>query len=248
MLDALVVKYNCPSFITTDPICIPHRFSSRGDIEIAGFIAAIFAWGQRKTIINKSTDFIERMDNSPHDFIINFRPADVAVFSQFKHRTFNEEDAISVLYFLQHVFREFGSLEYFFTNHASDPIRYGLDALGTLFRSLASTLPRSHKHIAMPARNSACKRLNMFLRWMVRPAASGVDFGLWSSVDTKDLIIPLDVHVLRTTERLGLLTNVKANWKTAVELTHILATFDPNDPVKYDFALFPLGIDMKDSL
>lgn len=241
-LDALVHRYNSTDFIAEDPISVPHQFADKKDVEIAGFVAALFAWGQRKTIINKANDFLNRMDNSPHEFIMHFRPKDLRVFQDFKHRTFNADDAISVLYFLQHVYQQHQSLEYFFHDHDSEPVRHGLNALGTLFRDLPSTMPRSYKHVAMPARNSACKRLNMFLRWMVRPADTGVDFGLWTALTPADLIMPLDVHVIRSANRLGLLDTDKSNWKTAVALTATLAKFDQDDPVKYDFALFPMGI------
>ena len=237
-LNKLVEKYNTLSFIENDPICIPHKFSKKQDIEITGFLAAIFAWGQRTTIINKANDFIKRMDRSPHDFILNFKPHDLITFQSFKHRTFNGDDAISLLYFFQHIYQEHQSMEFFFQNKNKQVVFQGLQDLDQAFRSLTSTMKRSQKHISSPARSSACKRLNMFLRWMVRSDRAGVDFGIWNAVSPSDLIIPLDVHVLRAANVLGLIDTEKANWKTAVALTEKLAKLDPEDPVKYDFALF----------
>lgn len=237
-LDKLVEEYNNPDFITNDPICVPHTYSRRQDVEIAGFVAAIFAWGQRKTIINKAEEFLGRMDNSPYDFVKNFDPKELKVFQSFRHRTFNGDDAMSVLYFFQYVYQKYESLEVFFKNKQKHVVFEGLKEMDQVFRSLPSTLKRSHKHIASPARNSACKRLNMFMRWMVRKDDKGVDFGLWQQISPSELIIPMDVHVVRSAQTLRLLGSDKVNWRTAIELTEKLREFDAHDPIKYDFALF----------
>ena len=237
-LDKLVTQFNTPDFISLDPISIPHRFEVKQDIEISGFIAAAFAWGQRTTIINKANDFLARMDNHPLDFVLNFKPADLQVFQSFKHRTFNGDDAISLLYFFQSIYKAHASLEHFFINDDANVIQRGLTKMNEQFKSLPSTLKRSHKHVSSPIKNSACKRLNMYLRWMVRNDNKGVDFGIWQEVSPSALIIPLDLHVVRSAIHLGLMDSEKANWKTAVELTEKLRQFDKEDPVKYDFALF----------
>ncbi len=242
LLDEYVERFNQQNFILNDPISIPHQFSRKEDIEISGFISAIFAWGQRKTIINKSTEFIRLMDNSPVHFVRHFRPHDLKPFVSFKHRTFNGDDALSVLYFLKDIYLNKESLEHFFINREAAPIKHGLIQLHAHFATLPTTLKRSLKHISTPERNSACKRLNMFLRWMIRKDDTGVDFGIWNNIDPSKLIIPLDVHVLRAAKELKLVGEEKANWKTAELLTKRLADFDKSDPVKYDFALFNYGL------
>lgn len=245
-LNKLVAKFNTTEFIVNDPICVPHQFQLKQDIEIAGLVASIFAWGLRKTIINKANDFLNRMDGEPFEFIKSFEPSDLKSFQSFRHRTFNGEDAISLLYFLQDCYTTHDSLEFFFKDNETDVVFHGLSKMSGHFQSLPSTIKRSHRHIASPQRNSACKRLNMFLRWMVRSNETAVDFGLWSThIMPADLIIPLDVHVIRSAMKLGLLQDDKANWKTAVSLTEKLKEFDPTDPVKYDFALFNLSIESK---
>jgi uncharacterized protein (TIGR02757 family) len=242
-LNKLVAKFNTTKFIDNDPISIPHQYQVKQDIEISGLVAALFAWGLRKTIINKSNDFLGRMGGSPYEFILNFKPSDLKVFQSFRHRTFSGDDAISLLYFLQRWYQQNSSLEEFFINKKEDVVFHGLAEMSNYFQKLPSTLKRSHRHIASPERNSACKRLNMFLRWMVRSNETGVDFGLWTQIKPADLIIPLDVHVVRSALKLKLIENDKANWKTALALTERLREFDPHDPVKYDFALFNLSIE-----
>lgn len=243
-LDGLVEQHNHPDFIQSDPILIPHRFTDPRDIEISGLIAATFAWGQRVTIINKATDFIDRMDNDPAGFVQSFKPSDLKAFLSFKHRTFNGDDALSLLYFLQDIYQNYDSLEAFFIKSKEDKIKHGLVQLNTHFRGLTSTLKRSHKHMSNPAKNSACKRLNMYLRWMVRKDEKGVDFGIWDKISMSDLIIPLDVHVIRAAMKLRLIKTEKANWKTAETLTQVLRKFDPLDPVKYDYALFNYSLSL----
>ncbi len=244
-LDDCVDKYNVPDFIENDPILIPHRFSKLQDIEIAGFWVAMLAWGQRKTIINKSNELMELMDNAPHDFIVNHREKDRKAFLNFKHRTFQSTDTLYFLEFLQTYYKENYSLETAFKKNI-DPtdssVENGLIGFKELFFSLPYAPQRTQKHIATPARNSSCKRLNMFLRWMVRTDDRGVDFGLWKKISPSQLCIPLDVHVERVGRKLGLLHRKQRDWKAVVELTNNLKKFDPSDPVKYDFALFGQGV------
>lgn len=249
-LDIKVAQYNRPDFITNDPICIPHRFSKKQDIEIAAFFASILAWGQRKTIINKCTDLFDRMDNDPYNFMLHHGDEDLRRLLNFKHRTFNDIDLLYFIsFFKQHYTlsdtletaflpANFGQLESFTAEHALNHFR-------TYFFSLPDSPRRTVKHISSPAQKSTCKRLNMFLRWMVRKDQTGVDFGVWTTISPADLICPCDVHVDRVARRLDLITRKQTDWRTAVELTTELRKFDPLDPVKYDFALFGLGVEEK---
>lgn len=244
-LDACVAQFNGPDFIPADPITIPHRFSRQQDIEIMGFWVAILAWGQRKTIINKANELIDLMGGQPYDFIVNHQEKDREAFLSFKHRTFQATDTLYFLEFLQHYYRQHDSLEDAFARHLQPGDSTTINAL-TGFRELFFSLPdaprRTQKHIASPARNSSCKRLNMFLRWMVRQDEQGVDFGLWKKISPAQLQMPLDVHVERVARRLGLIQRKQRDWKTVEELTDRLRRFDPQDPVKYDFALFGIGV------
>ncbi|MEQ9441279.1 MAG: TIGR02757 family protein [Cyclobacteriaceae bacterium] len=240
--------YNRPAFIESDPISIPHQYQKKQDIEISGLIAAILAWGQRKTIINKCQEFFSYMDHTPHDFILHHQEDDLKPFLHFKHRTFNATDALYFIEFLHHFYQQHDSLEEAFCQGvASDAptIEAGLINFRHLFFSLPDFPERTRKHVATPERNSACKRLNMFLRWMVRHDDRGVDFGIWHTLRPDQLICPCDVHVDRVARQLGLITRKPTDWHTALELTQNLKTFDPTDPVKYDFALFGLGSDFK---
>lgn len=244
-LDECVEQYNVADFITHDPISIPHRFSKLQDIEIMGFWSAMLAWGQRKTIINKSLELITLMDNAPHDFIMNHQESDRKAFLNFKHRTFQPTDTLYFLEFLQDYYKKNESLEDAFAQHLTEKdvhIGKALAGFHELFFSLADAPHRTRKHVATPVRKSSCKRLNMFLRWMVRPNDTGVDFGLWKKLKPAQLLIPLDVHVDRIARRYGLLERKQTDWKAVLELTEKLRTFDANDPVKYDFALFGLGV------
>jgi uncharacterized protein (TIGR02757 family) len=247
-LDEKVDKYNRPAFIPNDPICIPHRFNKKQDIEIAGFFAAILAWGQRKTIINKCLELLRLMDDAPHDFLINHQETDLSVFLNFKHRTFNEVDTLYFIHFLSWFYRDHESLEDAFLIGQSGKVD-GMESMLTEFHryffSLSDFPYRTKKHIATPARKAACKRINMYLRWMVRSDSKGVDFGLWKKISPAQLICPCDLHVDRVGRKLGLITRKQTDWLTAVELTERLREFDPIDPVKYDFALFGLGIEEK---
>ncbi|HQU60254.1 MAG: TIGR02757 family protein [Phaeodactylibacter sp.] len=245
LLEQCVSRYNQPAFIPDDPISIPHRFSRLQDIEITGFWAAMLAWGQRKTIINNAKELIRLMDGAPYDFIVNHEEKDRARFLNFKHRTFQATDTLYFLEFFQQYYRQHDSLEDAFARHLrpSDPhVGPALEGFHDLFFSLPYAPERTRKHIATPARKSACKRLNMFLRWMVRRDDKGVDFGLWRRIRPAQLLMPLDVHVDRVARRLGLLERKQVDWQTVLELTDRLRAFDPEDPVKYDFALFGLGV------
>ena len=244
-LDRAVEEYNRPDFIKDDPICIPHQFSKKQDIEIMGFWTAILAWGNRKTIINKSKELITLMDGQPHDFICNHQENDLKKFLNFKHRTFNATDTLYFIHFFKQHYQKFDSLEdaFILGMEAKDQtIEKALIHFREYFFSLQEAPQRTQKHIATPARNSACKRINMFLRWMVRSDNQGVDFGLWQKIKPAQLVAPCDVHVERVARKLGLITRKQTNWKTALELTDNLRELDSKDPVKYDFALFGLGV------
>ncbi len=247
-LDEKVEQYNQPGFISNDPISIPHRFSKKQDIEISGFFAAILAWGQRKTIINKCLELFQLMDNAPHDFLLHHQEPDLKAFLNFKHRTFNEVDTLYFIHFLSWFYRRHESLEEAFLNGQTgklDAMESILIQFHQFFFSLADSPTRTKKHIATPARKAACKRINMYLRWMVRSDEKGVDFGLWTKIKPSQLICPCDLHVDRVGRKLGLITRKQTDWQTALELTERLREFDPEDPVKYDFALFGLGIEEK---
>jgi len=248
-LEKYYQQYNNRDFIKDDPIQIPHRFSKKQDVEITAFWTAILAWGQRKTIINKATELFERMDNSPHDFIINHKDADLKKFLNFKHRTFQADDTLYFIHFLKYHYKQYDSLEEaFFPGKITDSNKvhyYGLVRFREYFFSLENHLHRTTKHISSPARKSTCKRLNMFLRWMVRKDKKGVDFGIWNKIEPSQLRIPLDVHVDRVARHLKLLTRKQRDWGAVEELTTNLRKLDPIDPVKYDFALFGFGANEK---
>ncbi len=244
-LDQKYLQYNTPDFIAEDPISIPHRFSRLQDIEISGFIAAILAWGQRKTIINKCTELFNLMDNAPYDFMMNHRESDLKAFLGFKHRTFNATDTLYFIQYFRQYYQQYHSLEdAFLSEHPEqdENMEAGLINFHKQFFALEDYPPRTKKHIATPARNSACKRINMYLRWMVRDDSQGVDFGLWKKIKPSQLICPCDVHVDRVARKLGLIHRKQTDWQTAKELTANLKLLDPKDPVKYDFALFGLGV------
>lgn len=245
LLEAKVSTYNTPAFITDDPITVPHRFRKKQDIEISGLIAAVFAWGQRKTIINKSLDFLALMDDSPHDFVLNHSEDDLKPFLSFKHRTFNATDALYFIQFFHWFYSKHDSLEEGFVKGMStnsQNIEQGLIGFFKLFFSLEDAPRRTMKHLPTPERKSACKRINMFLRWMVRKDSNGVDFGIWNRLKMSQLVCPCDLHVDRVARNLGLISRKQTDWFTAVELTEALKQFDSEDPVKYDFALFGMGV------
>lgn len=238
-------RFNRPQFIPSDPISIPHRFHRLQDIEIMGFWVAMLAWGQRKTILEKGNELIGLMDNAPYDFILHHTEKDRASFARFKHRTFQAVDSLYFLEFLQQYYRRHDSLEDAFARfmNPGDPDTTGaLAGFHRFFFQFHFAPERTRKHIPTPQRNSTCKRLNMYLRWMVRGDNRGVDFGLWKKINPSQLLIPLDVHVDRVARQLGLLKRAQTDWKAVLELTENLRVYDPADPVKYDFALFGLGV------
>lgn len=242
-LDSKVELYNQVEFITLDPILIPHKYTKKQDLEIAGFFAATLAWGQRITVINKCKEILKMMDNAPHQFLLQHKPSDLKPFENFKHRTFNSTDALYFIESLSTYYRAHESLEDAFVGLKNDPtIESGLINFHNQFFSLPDFPARTIKHVSTPARKSACKRLNMYLRWMVRQDAKGVDFGIWKKINPSQLICPCDVHVERVARKLNLIRGKGMNWQTALELTSNLRKLDPIDPVKYDFALFGLGI------
>jgi uncharacterized protein (TIGR02757 family) len=276
-LDMKSARYNRPDFIPNDPICIPHQYSLKQDIEIAAFFAAILAWGQRKTIINKCNELFNRMDNAPYQFMLHHQDADLKRLLGFKHRTFNDTDLLYFVAFFQQHYQQHNSLEAAFLSPSDEvnpdyltlvDVQLGqeqrspacmlpgllnqtprIETALNYFRAYFFSLPdyprRTIKHVSSPLQKSTCKRLNMFLRWMVRKDDMGVDFGIWNTLKPADLICPCDVHVDRVARKLGLIERKQTDWRTAVELSAQLRRFDPIDPVKYDFALFGLGIEEK---
>ena len=249
-LDRKVKEYNKSSFIAGDPICIPHAYRKKQDIEIAGFFTAIFSWGNRTSIINKSQELMQYMDNAPHQFVLGHTDKELKRLLGFKHRTFNATDLLYFIEFFRQHYSVYDSLEDAFLlagdGEPGPTAHYdagtALSAFHHYFFSLDTIPPRTRKHIASPEKNSSCKRLNMFLRWMVRKDDKGVDFGLWDRIPMSGLVCPLDVHVARVARRFGLLTRVPTDWPAALELTQNLSRLDPKDPAKYDFALFGLGV------
>jgi uncharacterized protein (TIGR02757 family) len=244
-LDRKAEQYNRVSFIKNDPICIPHLFSKKQDIEIAAFFASIFAWGNRTTIINKSKELMELMDFSPYEFCLQHQASDLRKLMQFKHRTFNTTDLLYFIEFFNFHYSNHSSLEVAFLhrfNQNDKNVEASLISFHNYFFSLEEVPLRTKKHIATPIKKSNCKRLNMFLRWMVRQDANGVDFGIWKKIKSSQLICPIDVHVARVANHFNLLSRKQIDWEAAIELTDYLRTLDANDPVKYDFALFGLGV------
>jgi uncharacterized protein (TIGR02757 family) len=276
-LEKKVLEYNQPAFIARDPISVPHRFKIKQDIEIAGLFAAVFAWGNRTTIIQKSLELMKGMDEAPFDFIKNHRPSDLKRFLDFKHRTFNSTDLLYFIRFLKSHYGQNDSLESAFLpvdlpgkkfnpyysdltflgkskqqliSNSNEPAdnEMAKQALSIFYRrffSLKNAPERTQKHIASPDRNSTCKRLNMYLRWMVRKDKNGVDFGIWKKISAADLVCPVDLHVARVARGFELITRKQTDWQTAMELTIALREMDNTDPVKYDFALFGLGVTEK---
>lgn len=243
LLDEVAERFNHPKFIPDDPISIPHGFKGRQDIEISALLAATLAWGKRKSIIQSCGKLMERMDHAPHDFILNHKDSDLARMERFVHRTFNATDLLYFIAFLRHHYQKNTSLETLFAVPASDAtIEQGLIRFHHAFFSLPDFPERTRKHVATPMRKSACKRLNMFLRWMVRRDDRGVDFGLWRTISPRQLVCPCDVHVERVARKLKLIRRKSLDWTTALELTENLRILDAEDPVRYDFALFGMGV------
>ncbi len=244
-LNKKVNQYNQPFFIADDPISIPHKFTLQQDIEIASFFAAILAWGNRKSIINSCTKLMALMANQPYQFCIHHSDKDLKQLLKFVHRTFNATDLLYCIAFFKQHFTQHPSLEIAFTqwmNKKDETVENALTGFHHYFFSLPDFPERTRKHIASPHKKSACKRLNMYLRWMVRDNKTSVDFGLWKQLKPAQLIIPIDVHVSRVAKKLGILNRTQNDWQAATELTNYLKTLDAKDPVKYDFALFGLGV------
>lgn len=243
LLERKYKEFNSSAFIENDPISIPHLYSKKQDIEIAAFFSATIAWGNRKSIITSANKLMALMDNAPHDFILNHREKDLKKFMDFKHRTFNTTDTLYFVEFLKQHYLKHESLEdAFLKSEVKNSQVEALSGFHTYFFSLEDSPTRTRKHVATPVRGSTCKRMNMFLRWMVRKDKSGVDFGIWKKIKPAHLLIPLDVHVDRTARKLGLIKRKQTDWETVIELTENLKQFDPNDPVKYDFALFGISV------
>lgn len=242
LLDQKFLQYNQPAFITSDPVSIPHRYHKKEDIEISGFLAATIAWGQRKTIVDNASRLMLLMGNSPLDFILHFKETDLKPFEGFVHRTFNYSDLCTFLFALKNIYQKHGGMERLF---AKGYEQGGMNQAIAHFREVFFSIPhqqRSRKHVSNPLAGASAKRINMFLRWLVRKDNAGVDFGIWNSLKAHQLICPLDVHSGRVARKLGLLTRKQDDWKAAEELTASLRRFDAKDPVKYDFALFGLGV------
>ncbi len=241
-LDEKVDLYNNPNFIESDPIQIPHSFSLKEDIEIAGFLSATIAWGNRKMIINNAKKMMDLMGNSPYDFIMSHQGHDLERLEHFVHRTFNATDFVTFVKSLHYIYTHHGGLEAVFAqNQEPDSMQKSISEFKKIFFE-TEHLNRTQKHISDPMNNSAAKRINMFLRWMIRDDNRGVDFGIWKTIPTSILSCPLDVHSGNVARKLGLLTRKQNDGKALAELDAQLRLLDANDPVKYDFALFGLGV------
>lgn len=239
-LDHKVIQYSTPDFIGSDPVSIPHNFTQKEEIEIAGFLTAIISWGNRKSILKNAQSMMELLDNSPYDFVMNHSGEDLEGLRKFVHRTFNGTDLVYFITSLQNIYRHKGGLERVFTSHAQPlSLQPAIHEFKQVFFELPHEL-RTEKHISDPFKNSAAKRINMFLRWMVRK--DSVDFGIWQQLSPSQLSCPLDVHSGNVARKLGLLHRKQNDAKALLELDTALREMDPLDPVKYDFALFGLGV------
>jgi uncharacterized protein (TIGR02757 family) len=239
-------KYNRLQFIEGDPISIPHQFSLLQDIEISGLLVSILAWGQRKTIIAKGRELLSFFDYAPYDFMLNHSEEDLKRLMQFKHRTFNSTDLLYFIHFFKKYYESHHSLESIFNpGEVALNTGPGIQRFYNYFVDDNFFLARTGKHVASPGKKSACKRINMYLRWMVRTDDRGVDFGLWKSIRRNQLVCPCDVHVEKVARQLGLITRKQLDWQTAEELTENLKIFDKDDPVRFDFALFGMGLNQK---
>jgi uncharacterized protein (TIGR02757 family) len=242
-LDRKADQYNRPEFITSDPISIPHHFSRKEDIEISGFLTAAISWGTRTTIIQNASRLMRLLDDAPYQFVKESEPADLEVLRSFVHRTFNADDCIFFIQSLKKIYNNHGGLENVFNEMICQG--YSIRDAIIYFRKRFLDFPHNvhvEKHIDDPSKNASAKRINMFLRWMVRTDNRGVDFGIWKSIPTALLFCPLDVHTGKVGRKLGLLNRTSNDWVSVEELTASLRKFDPVDPVKYDFALFGLGL------
>jgi uncharacterized protein (TIGR02757 family) len=241
-LDLKAEEYNKPVFLASDPIQIPHQFTLKQDIEISGFLTATIAWGNRKSIINNAHLLMDLMDQAPYQFVMEHTDEDLRSLESFVHRTFNGSDLQYFIQSLKHLYTQHDGMEAVFSKHAQ---KSTLQPAISKFKEYFFELPHAHrtkKHVSDPNKGSAAKRINMFLRWMVRDASTGVDFGIWKSLSPSQLSCPLDVHSGNVARKLGLLTRKQNDAKAVAELDANLRRLDPNDPVKYDFALFGLGV------
>ncbi len=245
LLDIKHEEYNNIAFIENDPIQIPHKFKKKEDIEISGFLTATIAWGNRKSIINSSKRMMELLENDPHEFIINHSDKDLKSLTKFVHRTFNGYDFIQFIKSLKNIYCNYGGLEMvFFNNMKDNSLHNSIHQLKNIFFEIEH-LKRTKKHVSDPFKGSAAKRINMFLRWMVRKDDKGVDFGIWNSINQKNLSCPLDIHSGNIARKLGILKRKQNDHKAVLELDNSLRKYDESDPVKYDFALFGMGVNEK---
>lgn len=244
LLERLYDRYDSPDFIGDDPICIPHRFTRREDIEIAGFLSSTIAWGNRKMIVRNGRRLMELMDDSPFDFVMHAAPRETESLRRFVHRTFNGDDLVAYVAALRRLWTEHGGVGAFFEREyaGAGDLRPVLSRFRSAFFG-AEHPARTEKHLSSVDRGAACKRLNMYLRWMVRRDDRGVDFGLWTGIPASALYLPLDVHTASMGRALGLLARRQNDWRAVEEITGALRTFDPDDPVRFDFALFGAGMD-----
>ncbi len=243
-LDEKCFLYNNNKFIESDPISIPHLFTKKQDIEIAAFFAATIAWGNRQSIIKNANKLMQGMDFAPHSFISGATPKEIKRFSGFVHRTFNGIDCMFFIQSLQNIYKKHNSLEILFTKgiqRTDENIKNGLVNFREEFFAVKHPL-RTQKHVSNPLKNSGAKRLCMFLRWMVRHDKAGVDFGIWKHISPAQLCLPLDLHAGNVSRKLGLLIRKQNDWQAVEEVTHLLKQLDAKDPIKYDFALFGLGV------
>jgi uncharacterized protein (TIGR02757 family) len=240
-LDEKVLKYNQLFFIETDPIQVPKFFLGKENIEIAAFLTATIAWGNRLSIIKNATKLMALMDNQPHDFVLNASSSDQKNLENFVHRTFNGSDCIFFIRSLRNIYVKYGGLQYLFELgfHKDESVKSALTGFYNVFFEIGGE--RSRKHVSNVEKGASAKRLNMFLRWMVRNDKNGVDFGLWNGIPKSALMLPLDIHTGNVARKLGLLQRKSNDWQAVEEVTQVLRLFDPTDPIKYDFALFGLG-------
>ena len=240
-LDEKVLKYNQPFFIETDPIQIPKNFSGKENIEIAAFLTATIAWGNRQSIIKNATKLMVLLDNEPHDFVLNHSDSDYKILEKFVHRTFNGNDCVYFIRSLKNIYQNHDGLQSVFENgfQKESEVKSALTEFYNVFFEIGGE--RSRKHVSNVEKGASAKRLNMFLRWMIRKDKTGVDFGLWNGIPQSELLLPLDIHTGNVARKLGLLQRKANDWKAVEEVTQNLRKFDPADPIKYDFALFGLG-------
>jgi uncharacterized protein (TIGR02757 family) len=243
-LDFKVLEFNRPEFIELDPISIPHRFDQKEDIEISAFLTATISWGNRKAILKAANDLMSLMGNSPFDFIMNANSNQIFRVSKFYYRTFNSSDLDYFILSLKNIYENHGGLELIFSNNSNEFLHDSISSFRSIFFELPH-LDRTKKHVSNPDTGSAAKRIHMMLRWLVRKDNSGVDFGIWKKISLSSLSVPIDLHSGNTARKLGILNRKQNDLRAVRELDSVCRNFDPNDPAKYDFALFGLGINEK---